>query len=57
MNRIVQANLIMSLILSVIGIHDVQHGLIGFGVVELWIGGACFVTALHAATPTPKTKG
>lgn len=57
MNRLALGNLLMSALLTIVGAYDVRHDLIGFGIVGLWIGGGCFVAALHVATRTSRATG
>lgn len=39
--------LLLSFVLTVMGVYDVRHSLVGYGMAELWVGGACFVSSIH----------
>lgn len=39
--------LLLSFVLTVMGVYDVRHSLVGYGMAELWAGGACFVSSIH----------
>lgn len=51
-------NFVVSVILGAIGSYDATHQLAGYGIMELWLSGGCFVAGLHMLSarrrrPTP----
>lgn len=51
MNRIAAANFLMSIALTALGVYDTLGHLVSYGILELWIGGGCFVAGIHCLNP------